>query len=122
MIPNDLVSKIAQFASDKKAENIAILEMKEIVNFCDYFVICTGNTDRHVKAIADNIQDELAKTGMKISSKQRTGKNDWVVFDIGDVVVHVFEKDTREFYQLEYLWRDAKKIDWVEEIPQRKVN
>ncbi|MBF0479044.1 MAG: ribosome silencing factor [Candidatus Omnitrophica bacterium] len=118
----DFVNKIAQFAADKKAESITILEMKDIVNFCDYFVICTGNTDRHVKAIADNIEDELAKSGMKISPKQRTGKNDWVIFDIGDIVVHVFQKDTREFYQLEYLWRDAKKIDWVEVIPPKKTN
>lgn len=101
-------------ASDKKAEDIVILDMHGLVNFCDYFVLCSGNTDRHVSAIGEYIRDELAARGVKSIVKQRAGKMDWLVFDFGDVVAHVFQKQMREFYQLEYLWRDAKRIEWVE--------
>ncbi len=86
--------------------------MRKIANFCDFFVICSGNTDRQVKAIAEHIEDGLANIGIKTKFKRGTKSSalDWVVLDAGDVVTHIFQKETREFYQLEYLWREAKKI------------
>jgi len=101
---------VAEFASDKKAEDIVILDMRKLVNFCDFFVICSGNTDRQVRAIAENIDDEFKKLGMALRFKQGLKASDWVVFDAGDVVVHVFQKDVREFYGLEYLWQEAKEV------------
>ncbi len=89
--------------------------MRQLVNFCDYFVVCSGNTDRQVKAIADGIDEGLYGLGIKLGSKNAVKQSDWVVFDTGDIVIHVFAKKTREFYNLEYLWQDAKPVKWRKE-------
>jgi ribosome-associated protein len=107
-----LAVSIAKIASDKIAEDILVLDMRKVVNFCDYFVICSGNTDRQVKAIADAIESELKEQGNKVSMKEGAQTSDWIVFDLGDVVAHIFQKKLREFYQLEYLWREAPVIPW----------
>lgn len=86
--------------------------MRKLVNFCDYFVLCSGNTDRQVKAIADAIDEGLHELGVKLGSKDFSKNSHWVVFDAGDVVVHIFEKDMRGFYNLEYLWQEAKEVKW----------
>ncbi len=86
--------------------------MRKLVNFCDFFVLCSGNTDRQVKAIADSMDDGLHEMGIKPASKNPRGNSHWIVFDAGDVVVHIFEKNMREFYNLEYLWQEAKVVDW----------
>lgn len=99
-------------ASDKKAMDVVVLDMRKLVNFCDYFVICSGNTDRHVRAVSDHIDEELGAMGMPLRFKQGLKKSDWVVFDAGDVVAHIFQKDVREFYGLEHLWQDAKEVKW----------
>jgi len=108
----NIAKSIAQFASDKKAEDILILDMRQIVNYCDYFVLCSGNTDRQVRAIAEHIDEGLGDLGLTGCFKQGLRKCDWVVLDTGDVVVHIFQKDIREFYKLEYLWREAKQVVW----------
>ena len=85
--------------------------MRKVVNFCDYFVICSGNNERHINAIAQNIEDELFNLGMKIHLKGGNKKTDWIIFDAGDVVTHIFKKESREFYNLEYLWQEAKVVE-----------
>ena len=92
--------------------DIVILDMRKVVNFCDYFVICSGNTDRMVRAIADSIADELEVVGLKYASKIRAQASDWMVFDAGDVVAHIFQKKTREFYNIEHLWQEAPATPW----------
>ena len=111
LTPRNTAKLIAGFASDKKAEDILVLDMRQKVNFCDYFVICSGNTDRHVRAIADGIDEALEQIGQKTRFEPR-GQSLWVVLDLGDVIVHVFQKQMRQFYRLEYLWREAKKVSW----------
>ena len=104
-----------------KAQDITILEMKGLVNFCDYFVIATGTSNRHVKSIAEGIDDYLAKLGVNAHKARglksfgslaspESSEGAWVLLDIGDVVVHIFEPQAREFYALEHLWQDAPKI------------
>lgn len=124
MSSEKLAQAIAELAAEKKADDIVILDMREIVNYCDYFVLCTGNTDRQVKAIANGIDDGLAEKGLKVRFKQGMeaskskglGNNPldnhgmWVLMDVGDVVAHIFEPDAREFYGLEHLWQEAKTI------------
>ena len=88
--------------------------MRKCVNFCDYFVICSGNTVRQVRAVAEHIDDEFEKLGMSLRFKQGFKASEWVVFDAGDVVVHVFQKDVRTFYGLEYLWQEANKVKFEE--------
>lgn len=116
------MESIVNFAEDKKAQDIKILDMKDVANFCDFFIICSGSSDRQVKAIADGIELGLDELGIKVRYKQglkslpslqgNSGESlgSWVLLDMGDVVVHIFEPAAREFYSLEYLWRDAPEI------------
>jgi ribosome-associated protein len=95
--------------------------MRELVNFCDFFVIATGTSDRQAKAIAEGIEEGLKKEGAEVhfSRNLKTlgglqysqANGTWVLLDMGDVVVHIFEPQSREFYALEHLWQDAAKIE-----------
>jgi ribosome-associated protein len=117
-----LASKIAQLANDMKAQDIVILDMRGLVNFCDFFVISTGTSDRQVKAIAEGTADGLEAVGIKAHSsrgikafgsapaEEKVGT--WVLLDMGDVIAHVFEPDSREFYGLEHLWQDAPSVKY----------
>ena len=107
-----IAKDIAEFASDKKALDIVVLDMRKVANFCDYFVLCSGNTDRQVKAVADGIEEGLYTRGIKVKRPEGMMDKNWVVLDLGDVVAHVFQKDAREFYRLEYLWQEAKTVEW----------
>ena len=117
-----MAQKVAGFADDTKAQDIVILDMRGLVNFCDFFVIATGTSDRQAKAIAEGIEEGLTKEGIEVNfshslrtlgSLQYSQENGaWVLLDMGDVVVHIFEPQTREFYALEHLWQDAAKIEY----------
>lgn len=109
-----LAQSIAKFAQDKKAQDVMILDMRKVANFCDYFVIGTGQSTRQVQAIADGIGEGLKKQNIKIRHIQGLSDSHWVVLDSGSVVAHVFDKETREFYALEYLWQEAKKVKTIE--------
>ncbi len=109
--------KAAGFADDKKAQDVIILDMRKLVNFCDYFVIATGTSDRHAIAIGDGVDDGLSELGVGVvvgknikgfGGQQEFGA--WVLLDMGDVVFHAFEPNAREFYGLEHLWQDAPKV------------
>ncbi len=128
----DLAKKAAAFASEKLAENIVIVDMREIVNYADYFVICSGTSIPHLRAIADGIEDGLFKQGIKVRFKQgfdsmarsrnlsfgikaslpEEAQGRWGLLDMGNVVVHVFDTDSREFYGLEHLWQEAPRFEW----------
>ena len=115
-----LASKIAQLADHKKAQDIVILDMRKLVNFCDYFVLATGTSDRHAKAIAEGIDEGLSALGEHVhrgrnlkgspTAASLDGSGAWVLLDMGDVVTHIFEPSAREFYGLEYLWQDAPSL------------
>lgn len=129
----DLAKQTAALASDKLAENIVIIDMREIVNYADYFVICSGSSVPHLRAIADGIEQGLYKEGIKVRLKQgfdsmarspktfsfesktsllEDAQGRWGLLDMGDVVVHIFDTDAREFYGLEYLWQEAPRFEW----------
>jgi ribosome-associated protein len=106
-----LAKSVVEFALNKKAEDVVVLDMRKVANFCDYFVISTGNSDRQTRAIADGIIEGLEKKGQKARRQQGLNDGRWVIVDLGDVVAHVFEREMREFYGLEYLWQEAKRIE-----------
>ena len=108
LTPEQLAERIAAIASDKKAANIRILDLRGIVGYTDYFVICTGNTERQTKAIRDGIHEELKKAG-GLLPRRTEGETEarWILIDYLDVVVHVFTPEAREFYRLEQLWGEA---------------
>ena len=89
-----------------------ILDMRKAANFCDYFVLCSGASDRQVQSIAQAIEEGLKKKNIRVRLKEGFQSSTWILLDIGDVVTHIFEVHAREFYGLEYLWQNAKKINW----------
>ncbi len=94
----------------KKARNTLILELKGLTIFADYFVICSGESTTQVRAIADHIEAEFMKDSIKPLSVEGLSYAHWVLMDYGDVVIHIFEDETRGYYELEKLWLDAPRI------------
>ncbi len=107
-----LAKSVAGFLSEKKAEEIVILDMRKMVNFCDFFVICSGSSDRQVKALGDAVEEGLKPLGINARYSRADKSPNWLVLDTGDVVVHIFLKSMREFYKLEFLWQNAKQIEF----------
>ena len=97
-------------ALDKKAENPVILDVGKLTSVARYFVITHGNSDRHVKAIAENIIDTAKSKHLKVYHREGLEDGRWVLLDLGNVLVHVFYRETRDFFGLERLWGDAKKV------------
>ena len=107
----ELMKKTVQFADSKKARNIKVLELKGLTTLADYFVICEGGSSIQVKAIADEVEEKLAEIGVEPYGKEGFTMADWILMDYSDVVLHVFTPDSREFFNIEHLWADAKDID-----------
>jgi ribosome-associated protein len=103
----NLTELIAQAASDKKAKDILILDMQEITLVSDSFLICSANSTTQVKAIADNIEEELKKSGIDYLHREGYREGRWILMDYGTCVAHVFLEEERVFYNLEHLWADA---------------
>jgi ribosome-associated protein len=108
----DVALLAAEAASDKKGEDLVALDVSELLVVTEYFVIATGRTNIQVRAIADEIEEQLrVKAGEKPIGREGMGEDKWVLLDYGDVVVHVFQPDERDFYRLEKLWGDAPRLD-----------
>lgn len=107
MTPLALARVAGNLALSKKAFDVRILKLKKISSVCDYFVICSGSVDVHVKAIANAIQDGLKQESEYTSHREGGEGATWILLDYFDVVVHVFTEDARQFYALEKLWGDA---------------
>lgn len=104
MKAEELRNKILQSLDDAKAQNIVSLDVGGISSIADYMVIATGTSARHVSAVADRLIDELKKDGVRAWGIEGQDTGEWVLVDFGDVIVHVMQAETREFYQLEKLW------------------
>lgn len=114
MKTKELAMKIAAFASDKKANDILLLNMEGLSPVTDYFVICSASNSMLVKAIADNIEDKLAEEEIFFLHKEGYSDGRWILMDYGDVVAHIFLEEDRDFYNLEQLWADAPSEAFVE--------
>jgi ribosome-associated protein len=110
------LSQAVRAAQDKKAEDIVVLNISTLCSFTDHFIICTGNSSRQVQAIADGVEERLRKHLLRPAHIEGYGQGEWVLLDYMDFVVHVFTPKAREFYDLERLWRGAKRL----EIPPPK--
>lgn len=108
---NEKLSLVINTADDKRAFNIEILYVSNLTSIADYFVICSGNSERQTIAIADAIDDKLHKEGYELRAKEGHRSGRWILLDFGDIIVHIFHKEDREFYNLERLWIDGKKLD-----------
>lgn len=118
MTPRTLAKKIAELALSKKASQVVIMDLRKLTDITDYFVICSGDSDIQVKAIADAIIDGTEKKGIDVWHKEGISQRQWILLDFVDVVTHVFHKDARKYYGLEKLWSDAK-IEAIEDKPKK---
>jgi len=107
----DLATKIVKSMDNKMGQDTILLDLSEISSICDYFIITSAPSDRQVKAIADEIQNDLEEEGVLILHKEGYDSARWILLDYGDIVVHVFHKEDREFYNIEGIWKDAKTIN-----------
>jgi len=103
-LTKSLAEKIVVAAEDKKARNVRVLDVEGISMVTDSFVICSANSNTQVKAIADNIETELAKENIKMLHKEGYREGRWILMDYGTCIVHIFVEEEREFYNLERLW------------------
>ncbi|WP_076459325.1 ribosome silencing factor [Limosilactobacillus caccae] len=118
MNSKDLLQMVIEAADGRRAEDIVALKVDEISPMADYFVIMTGGSDRQVQAITNAIVEKAHEKKLEIGSVEGKNHAKWVLIDLGDVVVHVFREETRQFYNLEKLWSDAPLVDineWVKD-------
>ncbi len=112
---NDALRKALNAVDDKKAADIVVLDISGVATFANYFLLCTGDSSRQIQAIVDEVEQKLEAIGLRPSHIEGYQHAEWVLMDYIDVVVHVFSKSARAYYDLERLWRDAKKLD-VEQL------
>jgi ribosome-associated protein len=117
-LPTEKTEKIAEAALDRKAENLVALDMRTVTPFADVFLIATGNSNRHVRSIADAIQQAMLALGEKPLGVEGYQDGRWVLLDLGDVIVHIFQAEVREHYDLERLWSEAQPIPIAGVEPQ----
>jgi ribosome-associated protein len=98
-------------ASEKKAIDIVVLDLREITSFTDFFIIASGNNERQVQAISDEISETLKKNGSRAARVEGYKTAEWILLDYGDFVIHVFDEKARKFYDLERLWRESKRVE-----------
>lgn len=112
----ELLELVVKAVDDKRAEDILVLDVKEISILSDYFVICHGNSEKQVGAITDEVVEKAHKAGIDVGKVEGKDTGRWVLIDLGDVIVHVFHGEERGFYNLEKLWADAPLVpiaEWV---------
>jgi ribosome-associated protein len=119
--PAILAKHVADLMLSKKAQDVVIMNLRGLSSVTDFFVVCSGDSDVQIKSIADAVKDGLAQEGVAVWHRE-VGSPNWVLLDYVDVVVHVFHKHTRPFYNLEKLWGDAeiKRVEDVVPAPKKK--
>ena len=108
---DDRIQRALQAASEKKALNSTVLDLRGIATFTDFFLITTGANKRQMQAIADEVLEQLKRQGTRAARVEGYQTAEWILLDYGDFIVHVFDEKSRRFYDLERLWRQAKRID-----------
>ncbi|MDE6064294.1 MAG: ribosome silencing factor [Lachnospiraceae bacterium] len=99
---------------DKKAEDIHVIDISEVSVVADYFIIANGSNRSQIQAMADNVQEALGRAGYAVRQVEGYNTANWILMDFGDVIVHIFDKENRLFYNLERIWRDGKAIECSE--------
>ena len=110
----ELAIKICKAASDKKAAGIITMDMRGVMFSTDYFVICDAPTATQVRAIADNIQEQLEEENIIVGHREGYHEGEWILLDYGDVVAHIFKTENRNYYALEKLWGDTEIVNYEE--------
>ncbi|WHX47808.1 ribosome silencing factor [Paenibacillus woosongensis] len=111
--PKQLLDLAVKAVDEKKAMDVVALDLQGISLIADYFVICHGNSDVQVQSIATEVRNKAQEAGVNIRGIEGMDSARWVLMDLGDVIVHIFHRDEREFYNIERLWSDAKVVETV---------
>ena len=107
----ELVKEVVKALEDKKAEDIRVIDITEISSIADYFIISNGNNPNQLTAMEDAVDEALYKHGVHQKQVEGTNTSTWILMDYKDIIVHLFSKEDREFYDLERIWKDGKEID-----------
>ena len=114
MEPFEAAKLAVQALSDKQASDIRLLQTTELTVLADYFLICTATSTPHVRTLYDEVDKRLSEAGLPPVRREGYRNSNWLLLDFGCLIVHIFQKDTREFYNLERLWSDAQELDIAE--------
>ncbi|MBE7023380.1 MAG: ribosome silencing factor [Ruminococcaceae bacterium] len=114
---NNYVNTVVKAIDGKKGKDIQVLDLRELTTLTNYFVIATGGSNKNVQAICDEVEDKMREIGAKMWSKEGYDSGEWILLSYDDVIVHIFQAETREFYKLEHIWKDAPDVD-VEDLIQ----
>lgn len=120
MNSSQLANKITDLIFNKKGYDVKILDLRKLTTITDYFVVCSGDSDTQVKAIADEVDKTLRDEGIRAWHMEGYQALNWILIDFIDVVVHVFKKETREYYNLEKLWGDAPVTDITDPLLKKE--
>ncbi|CDG35908.1 MAG TPA: ribosome silencing factor [Acetivibrio thermocellus] len=107
MESRELAEKIVSILEEKKAKDLNIIDIREISILADYFVICSGTSTTHIKTLADEVEEKMLEAGIELLHKEGYNSARWILLDYGEVVVHIFHEEDRQFYNLERLWADG---------------
>lgn len=97
--------------ADKKGEDIRVIDISEISPIADYFIISNGTSSSQVDALVDNVEEKMHKAGYSFKQQEGTNSGTWVLMDYGDIIVHIFDKENRSFYNLEHIWSDGREVE-----------
>ena len=106
----EMASIAYQALTDKKGEDVRVIEITEIASFADYFIIADGNNPSQISALVDNVEEQLSKAGYEPKRIEGVRNSNWVLMDYGDIILHVFSKEDRLFYDLERIWKDGREV------------
>lgn len=112
--PAQLAKVAVDAAADKKAFDILLLDIRDVTTIADYFVVCSASNARQIQAIAESVDEALRSQGGRLLNREGVGDAGWVLLDFGDIVVHIFNAQEREYYSLEHLWNAAKRVVYLQ--------
>ena len=107
----DMAALAIEALEDKKAEDIRVIDISQVSVIADYFIIANGTNKSQIQTLSDTVEEKLGKAGYFMKQKEGFRNANWVLLDFGDIIVHIFDKENRLFYDLERIWRDGKDVD-----------
>lgn len=115
---NEALKIAVRAVENKKGIDVVVLDISSVATFADYFLLCSGDSSRQIQAIADEVEEKLATNGLRPSHVEGYANAEWILLDYLDLVIHIFSKQARAYYDLERLWRDAKTLDVLQLLRQ----